>query len=97
MVLKYSFETIDENLFGDFEDLETGESTMQARGGKADRDGHNDEEEDDDGSSRDGNKEEDDHERRLDKKKKLKENFNIEYPFIFTFIRYRLINKYLNK
>ena len=68
----------DDDLFGDFEDLETGESHQQAstvnleennEGGNSDSDGNG----------------EDDEEKRMKKKMKLKENFNAEYPFLAFF------------
>ena len=70
----------DEELFGDFEDLETGESSMQTKEDKTDRDDFDDD--DDESGKENDNNEGDEDERRLAKKKKLKESFNVEYPFI---------------
>ena len=67
-----------EEIFGDFEDLETGEVHH----------GENVEKDDESGggqSSEDGDKEEKDKqaaEERIEKKKKLKAAFDVQYPFI---------------
>ena len=74
---------LDEELYGDFEDLETGDSSKQIKNNKPVRD------DDDIGDSHsseaeNGGNEEDENEKRLAKKRKLKENFDVEYPFHFS-------------
>ena len=71
----------DEELFGDFEDLEVDESALET---KEDQENSGD---DDEGAESD---EGDDEEKRLAKKKKLKEAFNSEYLFIFKVIYFKL-------
>ncbi|XP_073542107.1 ribosome biogenesis protein BMS1 homolog [Phyllobates terribilis] len=66
----------DEDLYGDFEDLETG----QVHKGKPESQKEESEEEDDEGSDdKAAPAEEEDTKQRLEKKKKLKERFNMEY------------------
>eukprot|EP00794_Sanderia_malayensis_P010984 gene10984-12147_t len=66
----------DDDMFGDFEDLETGEIQKAADSHENEDDGDEDEADDDDGS---GNDDLDDEAKRLEKKRKLKESFNAEY------------------
>ncbi|KAJ7324387.1 hypothetical protein JRQ81_017407 [Phrynocephalus forsythii] len=66
----------DEELYGDFEDLETG--TIH-KGKLSDPGNEEGSEEDEEGGEREASKEEEEKKQRMDKKRKLKEMFNAQY------------------
>ncbi|XP_074447803.1 LOW QUALITY PROTEIN: ribosome biogenesis protein BMS1 homolog [Larus michahellis] len=69
----------DEELYGDFEDLETGVVHKGKRAAEGDESGSEEEEEEDGKMSKPAPEEEEKKQERLDKKRKLKEMFDAEY------------------
>ena len=76
LLLVYIEESILDDMYGDFEDLETGETTKGDGNGMADDD---DDDDDEDGERAAGNDNDPETAKLLDKKAKLKSRFDAEY------------------